>query len=196
MSLLALLAVVPLTPIFDKIPRGQQAPPKAFAEGARLPGKPPPAIKDALGAWQLDYSLDDVNFSDGNAELIVNLILKLEENGTYQMVYAARWGNPPVRGKDAAGITVDEAGSYKLSGDVLILQPDETMQADIEKNKVMRREPIHSEKHVFVIHWESKRIHLVGRCAVYQVDPICKNPDLSNVWFTLKGSVGRRLFGR
>lgn len=195
MPMLALLAVVPLTPIFSKIPRAEQAPPKVFVEGARLPGKPPPAAKDALGSWQLDYSLDDAQLSDGNAELLVNMILKLEEDGTYQLVYAARWGNPPIRGKDAGGVTVDEVGSYKLTGDVLILQSDETMKADLEKNKVMRREPIHPEKHVFVIHWESKRIHLVGRCAAYQVDPVCKDLDLPNVWFTLKGSLGKRLFG-
>jgi hypothetical protein len=196
MSLLLMLVSVPLTPIFDRIPRAEQQPPKAYAEGVRLPGKPPPALKDLQGAWQLGYELADAQLSDGNAELIVNMVLQLDADGTYHLSYAARWGNPPLRGKDAKGITVDESGTFKLSGDVLLLDPAETMLAELERNKVVRREPTRSEKHVYVVHWESKRIHIAGRCARYQVDPICQDPDVQNVWYTLKGSVGRRLFGR
>lgn len=194
MSLLVLLATVPLTPIFDKIPRSEQAPPKAFEDGGRLPGKPAPELKNAFGSWQMDYSLEDVDIAAGNADLIVHLKLELNQDGSYQMVYAARWGRPPGKGKNAGGVNVDETGTYKLTGDVLILESTETMKTDVEKTKAGRREPIKPEKHVFVMHWESKRIHLVGRCAAYQVDPICQNPDLPNVWFTLRGP-GKRLFG-
>jgi hypothetical protein len=111
-------------------------------------------------------------------------------------VYSANWGNPPLKGKDARGITIEESGTYKLSSDVLILDPEESTRSDMVKRKPTNREPIGNEKHVFVVHWETKRIHIAGRCASYQVDPLCLYTDVSNVWFTLKGSLGKRIFGR
>ena len=188
MSLLALLAVVPLGQILDRIPRAEQEPPKAFSEGVRLPGRPAPNPEDVHGEWQFSYELDDAYIAERRAELIVSLELRLEKDGSYRLTYAARWGKPPLRGKDARGITIDETGIYKLSGDVLLLDPEETMRAELEKKTVVSREPARNEKHVFVLHWESKRIHLAGRCAKYQVDPICQDPDVENAWYTLKRS--------
>ena len=62
----------------------------------------------------------------------------------------------------------------------------------------MRNKPAGSlglanDKHLFVVHWETKRIHLAGRCAGYQVDPICKDWQTENVWFTFKGPQGPKL---
>jgi hypothetical protein len=196
MSVLWLLVNVPLGPILDKIPRGEQDPPKVFAEGVRLPGKPPPSVEDLQGTWQFGYTEEDARLADGEADLIMSMVLQLEKDGSYRLTYAARWGNPPGRGKDARGITIDETGTYKLSADVLLLDPAETLRAEFEKNKLLSREPARSEKHVYVVHWESKRIHLAGRCAKYQLEPLCHDPDVANVWYTLRGSMGKRLFGR
>jgi hypothetical protein len=196
MSLLAILAVVPLGQILERIPRAEQEPPKAFAEGVRLPGRPPPGVDSLHGKWQFGYEMNDAPLADGNAGLEVSLAIQLEKDGSYRLTYDARWGNPPGRGKDARGITVDEIGTYKLSGDVLLLDPAETLRAELVKSKVVSREPAHNEKHVYVVHWESKRIHLAGRCAKYQVDPICHDYDVENVWYTLKGSVAKRFLSR
>jgi hypothetical protein len=194
--MLAILAVVPLGQILERIPRAEQEPPRVFAEGVRLPGKPPPEPDSVHGKWQSGYEVNDAPLAEGNADLTVSLAVQLEKDGSYRLTYDARWGNPPGRGKDARGITIDEIGSYKISGDVLLLDPAETMRAELLKNKVVSREPVHSEKHVYVVHWESKRIHLAGRCAKYQVDPICQEYDVENVWYTLKGSAAKRFLGR
>jgi hypothetical protein len=196
MSILALLAVVPLGQILERIPRAEQEPPRAFAEGVRLPGKPPPEARSLQGKWQFGYEVEDAPLAEGNASLIVSLAVQFEEDGRYRLTYDARWGNPPGRGKDARGITIDEIGTYKLSGDVLLLDPTESMRADLTKNKVVAREPVHNEKHVFVVHWESRRIHLAGRCARFQVDPICQEYDVENVWYTLRGSAAKRFLAR
>lgn len=194
--MLAILAVVPLGQILERIPRAEQEPPRAFAEGVRLPGKPPPEPDSLHGKWQSGYEVNDAPLAEGNADLTVSLAVQLEKDGSYRLTYDARWGNPPGRGKDARGITIDEIGSYRISGDVLLLDPAETMRAELLKNKVVSREPVHNEKHVYVVHWESKRIHLAGRCAKYQVDPICQEYDVENVWYTLKGSAAKRFLGR
>jgi hypothetical protein len=196
MSLLAFLVTIPLGDFINKMPKDQQQPPKRFVEGVRLPGKPPASAKDLHGEWQLGYEAYDVQTSEGTAEIIVNMAIDFKPDGNYQLVYSANWGNPPLKGKNAVGVTVEESGTYKLSSDVLILDPVESTRSDMVKRKATSREPVENEKHVFVVHWETKRIHLAGRCAVYQVDPLCLDTDVSNVWFTLKGSLGRRFFGR
>lgn len=185
MSILAILAVVPLGQILERIPRAEQEPPKAFAEGVRLPGKPPPA-GSLHGEWKYGYEVADAPLQEGNADLEVSLAVQFDADGNYRLTYDARWGNPPGRGKDARGITIDEIGTYRLSGDVLLLDPAETFRAERVKSKVVSREPAHNEKHVYVVHWESKRIHLAGRCARYQLDPICHDYDVENVWYTLR----------
>jgi hypothetical protein len=191
MSILAMLAVVPLGQILERIPRAEQEPPKTFAEGIRLPGKPPPLDSNIHGKWKFGYEVDDAPLADGNADLVVNVAVQFDADGTYRLTYDARWGNPPGRGKDARGITIDEAGIWRLSGDVLLLEPAETMRAERVKNKVVGREPLHNEKHVYVVHWESRHIHLAGRCAKYQLDPICQDYDVENVWYTLKRSTSK-----
>jgi hypothetical protein len=178
------------------MPKDQQQPPRRFVEGVRLPGKPPASLQDLKGEWQIGYEAYDVQTSEGTAEIVVNMAIEFKEDGHYQLVYSANWGNPPLKGKDARGITVEESGTYKLSSDVLILDPEQSTRSDMVKRKATNREPIGNEKHVFVVHWETKRIHIAGRCASYQVDPMCLDTEVSTVWFTLKGSLGRRIFGR
>jgi hypothetical protein len=196
MSLLAFLVTIPLGDFISKMPKDQQQPPKRFVEGVRLPGKPPLTVKDIDGEWQLGYEAYDVQTNEGTAEIVINMAIEFKADGNYSLLYSANWGNPPLKGKDAHGITVEESGTYKLSSDVLILDPVESTRSDMVKRKATNREPVGNEKHVFVVHAETKRIHLAGRCATFQVDPLCLDTEVSNVWFTLKGSLGKRIFGR
>jgi hypothetical protein len=194
MSLLAILVSIPLGDILSKIPRGEQDPPKPYSESTRLPGKAPPAAGNLHGAWKLQYSEDDAQIEDFNGELIVNLVVQFEADGTYRLQYTARWGNPPGKSIDARGVTVDELGTYKLSGDMLIFDPEQVTRTDFEKSKPAGSVGLANEKHLLVVHWEPKRLHLAGRCAPYQVDPICKNWQIENAWFTFKGP-SRKLLG-
>ncbi len=186
MSLLVLLVTLPVGDWLSKLPKAEQQVPKPFVEETRLPGKPPAVAKDLVGGWQLDYSDDDAQIGDQNAELLVNLSLRIEADGRYKLKYTAHWGNPPLKDKNSRGVTVEESGTYKLSRDVLILDPAGTSQSEVHRKEVVDTLDLSNEKHVFVVHWETKRIHLAGRCASYQVDPICKNWQVENVWFTLK----------
>ena len=185
MSLLAVLVTLPVGDWLSKLPKEKQQVPKAFVESTRLPGKPPASAKEMLGAWQMDYSVDDVqvNENDFRVDLLVNLVLQLNEDGSYQLRYTGRWGKK----KPSEGITVTETGTFKLSSDVLILDPIETQKTVLEKNKPVNEYALGNDKHLFVVHWETKRIHVAGKCAPYQVDPICKDWQVENVWFTLQG---------
>jgi hypothetical protein len=191
MSLLAVLVTIPLGDWLSRLPKAEQQVPKPFVESTRLPGKAPEAARDLVGSWKLAYSEDDAQIDDHSVELLVNLVVEFKEDGTYQLKYAARWGNPPIKHKDSRGVDVDESGTWKVSSDVLILDPLEVTRHDVVKNKAVDSIGIANEKHLFVVHWEPKRIHLAGRCAPYQVDPICKDWQVENAWFTFKGKPRR-----
>lgn len=183
MSLLALLVTIPLGDILSKLPKEKQQVPQEYTESTRLPGKPPASAKDLLGAWQMDYSQDDVQVEDFNVDLLVRMTVQINEDGTYLLRYSGRWG----KGKSTRGLTVDESGTYKLSSDVLILDPEEVTRTEIEGNKPAASYGLANEKHLYVVHAETKRIHLAGRCAPWQLDPVCKNWRVENAWFTFHG---------
>src|SRR5687768_8751907 len=94
MSLLAILVTLPIGDWLSKLPKEKQQVPKAFVESTRLPGKPPASVKDVLGAWQMDYSVDDVRVEDNDfdVDLVVNMVLQLNEDGSYQLRYKGQWG--------------------------------------------------------------------------------------------------------
>lgn len=183
MPLLALLVTIPLGDILSKLPKARQQVPQEYTESTRLPGNPPASARSLLGAWQMDYSEDDVQVEDFNVDLLVKMVVQFNEDGTYLLRYSGRWG----KNKQARGLTVDESGTYKLSSDVLILDPDEVTKTDVERDKAVASFGLANEKHLFVVHAEPRRIHLAGRCAPWQVDSICKNWRVENVWFTFQG---------
>lgn len=187
MVLLALLVNIPLGDFLEKLPRAKQQVPQAYEESTRLPGKPPASAKDLHGAWQMDYSEDDVIVNDYNVDLGVRMVVQFNPDGTYQLQYSGRWG----KGKDARGVTVDETGTFKLSSDVLILDPTEVTRTDIERRKPVASIGLANEKHLFIVHAETARIHLAGRCSNYQLDPICKDWQVENAWFTFKDSAAK-----
>lgn len=183
MPLLALLVSIPLGDILSKLPREKQQVPQEYNERTRLPGKAPASAADIVGAWQMDYAEDDVQVEDFNVDLIVKMVVQFKPDGTYLLRYSGRWG----KGKEARGVDIDENGSYKLSRDVLILDPSQVTRTDIERNKPAGSFGLANDKHVFVVQAETRRIHLAGRCAAWQVDPICKNWKVENAWFTFQG---------
>ena len=90
-------------------------------------------------------------------------------------------------------MNVEETGEYSLSGEVLLLEPRSTERTDIEKNTVARQQVIANENHVWIVRTEKGRLHVAGRCAKYQVDPICRVS--ANVWFSMDAEVSIRRLG-
>jgi hypothetical protein len=128
MPLLALLVTIPLGDILSKLPKAKQQVPQEYTESTRLPGLPPASVKNLVGAWQMDYSEDDVQVEDFNVDLLVKMVVQFNDDGTYLLRYSGRWG----KNKDARGLDVAETGTYKLSSDVLILDPNEVTKTDVE----------------------------------------------------------------
>ena len=165
-------------------------PPQPFTERVTLPGNIPADAQAVWGGWMYGYTQkDDVVIEGNRTQLGVSLMLDLKEDGTYRMHYSARWGD-----SFTWGLNVSEVGKYSLSGEVLLLEPQQTEHADIENSRIVKPQTIDNENHVWIVRVEGKsRLHVAGRCAKYQVDPACKASP--NVWFTMKGELKlRRIF--
>lgn len=175
-------------------------PPAPFDEKVVLPGKVPPTAKSLAGSWQYSYLLQDAKFEGGEGDLVVGTTLMLREEGTYQLHYHARWNLPrpiplpgPVSTAGMKGRNVTEEGRFHLSGEVLLLEPSATQYADLENDALVNRELIRNENHTWVVRLDRTRLVLAGRCAAYQVDPVCTTTPL--VWFQMKAQLGRRWLG-
>ena len=63
----------------------------------------------------------------------------------------------------------------------------------MNNNKVVNERVIDSEKHVLIVRLDQTQLAVAGRCANYQVDPVCKTTP--NIWYTMKAEVGKRWVG-
>jgi hypothetical protein len=188
----ALLLVAGLGPAFGTFGRENRPPPQPYTELVVLPGKPPIMDKELFGAWELTYRLDDAQLEDGRAELLVVLFVNLHEDGSYELDYSARWGG--IAGYGARALTVSEQGSFSRSGEVLLLDPSRTIRSEIQAQVMVSQTPIPDENHVLITSRDGKYLHVAGRCAKYQIDPICKATP--NIWYSMRSELGRRWLQR
>jgi hypothetical protein len=179
--------------------------PQPFDEKVTLPGKIPPSVKSISGSWMFHYQLKNAAIEGRDeGDLLVSTVLMLREDGTYQLHYHASWNLPrSVLGgvvptvDDRGGMkgrNVSETGRFTLSGEVLILEPDRVDYAEIEKNTAVHQQQIENEKHTLVIRLDKARLSVAGRCASWQVDPICRDTPI--IWYPMKAQVGTRWLGR
>jgi hypothetical protein len=188
----AMLLVIALGPAFGTFGREKRPPPQPYTELVVLPGKPPIMDKELIGAWELVYRLDDAQLEDGRAELSVHLFLHLHEDGSYELNYSARWGG--IAGYGARTLTVSEEGSFSRSGEVLLLEPARTVRAEIQAQVLVSQAPIPDENHVWIVRRDGKYLHVAGRCATYQIDPICRVTP--TIWYSMRSELGRRWLQR
>jgi hypothetical protein len=189
-------------PFFGMGPGRGSKPPQPFDEQVTLPGKIPPTVKSLAGAWHFVYRLDDATLEGGRTDLMVVHTLMLREDGTYRLLYSARWnlprplpGMPTSTGADGMkGRNVQETGHFSLSGEVLLLQPDVVEYADVEHNALVNREVIANESHTLIVRLDKARLAVAGRCASYQIDPVCVKTPI--VWYPMKAQLGTRWLGR
>jgi hypothetical protein len=183
-------------PLFGMFAR-ETKPPQPFDEDVTLAGKVPPSVKSLSGAWQFNYRLGDAKLEGGSNNLLVVITLMLKEDGTYHLSYLARWNLPrgvvplPIR---MDGINVAENGKYSLSGEVLLLEPDGTMFANIEDNMAKPAQSIANENHTWIVRLDKAHLAVAGRCASYQVDPVCRETPL--IWYSMNAQIGTRWLGR
>ncbi len=188
----ALLLAAGLGPAFGTFGRESRPPPQPYTELVVLPGKPPVMDKELIGAWELVYRLDEGPLEDGRAELRVNLFLDLHEDGSDELNYSARWGG--IAGYGARALTVSEQGSFSRSGEVLLLEPARTVRAEIQAQVLVSQAPIPDENHVLIMRRDGKYLHVAGRCARYQIDPICRTTP--TIRYSMRSELGRRWLQR
>jgi hypothetical protein len=183
---------------------GRGKPPQPFDDGVVLPGKIPATVKSVSGSWQFGYMLDDAALEGGPADLSVNTFLMLHEDGTYQLNYNARWNLPraPLPGtrpisdvvNGMKGRVVNESGHFSLSGEVLLLQPDVVEYGVLEGHTVVNLQKIANESHTLIVRLNKAKLAVAGRCASYQVDPVCTETPI--IWYPMKAQIGLRWLGR
>ena len=67
-------------------------PPQPYTEKVTLPGKMPFDAKGVLGSWRYTYFVNDKVLEDGQTRLFFTLSVRLEKDGSYALLYSARWG--------------------------------------------------------------------------------------------------------
>ena len=190
--LAATLLATAIGPIFGSIARDND-PPQPYTETVKLPGNSPQAQRDLHGAWMYDYREEDAALEDGRDLLLVTIYFHLHENGTYELLYSARWGGFGIS-PTSKGLNVRETGTYSVSRGMLMLKPETTVRSEITGNTVVSNRPIANENHVLIAHVEKAKLHVAGRCAQYQIDPACRASP--NIWFSMKSQLGRRWLQR
>lgn len=181
--------VMAVGPGFGTFGREKRPPPQPFTDLVVMPGMPPMLPKEVFGAWELQYQLDDAQLEDGRTELLVHLMIDLHEGGSYQLHYSARWGG--IVGLGTRGIVVNEQGSWSLSTEVLLLEPSSTGRSEVHDQFVLNQKTIANENHVLIVSRDGKYLHAAGRCAKFQIDPICRTA--TNIWFTMRAELRTRL---
>lgn len=174
--------------VLKSLEQPKEWPMAPFNETVVIPGSVAAAAKDVHGGWQFDYHDDEAQMEQGSTRLDVALLLLLREDGTYRLRYTARWGA-------AQGFTASEAGTFKLSGEVLLLDPQATETSDLASGAVKNRQQLDNQSHVLIARVEKKKkLHVAGKCTQWQIDPICRVAD--NVWYSYKPSLAARKMDR
>lgn len=148
------------------------------------PGAVPVALSDLGGAWFNRQTIQDAQLEIGGTVpwLFHALWLWLWDDGTYDLVYQTYWGsraNHPQR----RAIDVRESGRFSLAGGRLSLEPNVTRQLEVRGGKRQRRTP-NNDPRTYKARVDGGFLNLAGRCATYQVEPVCHRPH--DVWFSLR----------
>jgi hypothetical protein len=192
MGIAETLVAVAVVPWFGTASGDTGPPPQPYTEKVTLPGGIPADVTDLAKSWMYGYSLKDAVLKEGRRELFVTITVNLKADGSYELLYGARWGE--LGGVISKGLKVQESGKYSLSGEVLLLEPQTTVRTDIKYDSVVKQQTITNENHVWIVRAEKKRLHVAGRCARYQMDPVCQVEP--NVWFSLSAEGGVQFIGR
>jgi hypothetical protein len=201
----SVLVVAALGPFFG-VGADRSKSPQPFNDKVVLPGMVPPTMKSLGGSWHYGYMLREASLEGGKSNLIVGTALTLRDDGTYLLHYHARWnlaavplpdpGAAPTSGSLTGmdGRNVTEVGRFSLSGEMLLLEPTTIEYADLDDNRLVNQQTIKNQNRALVVRLEKARMAVGGRCARYQVDPVCLKTPV--VWYSMKAQIGARWLGR
>ncbi|HEY8521332.1 MAG TPA: hypothetical protein VIN61_14740 [Gammaproteobacteria bacterium] len=140
-----------------------------------LPGTLPDRTNDVTGAWFFRERLADAQLEVGREPwLYYSLWLWLRQDGTYDLVYQASWGSRAREAPGFGGIDVREAGRFKIgAGGVLLVEPETTRATEIRAGNRSAR-TLSNEDREYLVRVDRGYLNVAGRCATYQVEPICR----------------------
>jgi hypothetical protein len=177
-----------LTRVERADPRMDRPPPKAIKSDTTLPGHAPEDAKDIAGQWNFSSHEPNARMEHGvEPYLGYGMILKLEEDGRYELAYWAYWGTRSSDSPAFSGVDVRETGRFSLSGEILLLEPQTTSYARKSAGAV-NRQSIANERRAYLIKRDKGYLHIAGRCAGYQVEPICR--EARDVGYALRWGFG------
>lgn len=169
-------------------PRMDRPPPKAIKSDTTLPGHTPEDAKDIAGQWNFSSHEPNARMEHGTEPYLgYGMILKLEAEGRYELAYWAYWGTRGSGSPAFNGVDVRESGRFSLSGEILLLEPETTAFAK-KSGGTVHRQTIANERRAYLIKRDKGYLHIAGRCAGYQVEPICR--EARDVGYALRWGYG------
>jgi len=166
-------------------------PPQVLTDETALPGRRPYNASALRTGWQYTYLEPKARVEPGKqVPMRTRIHLWFGDDGVYQLFYSARWSSSgaanPIGARDMDGVDVNESGKFSLSDDILLLEPTRTDFTQRAKGAVVRQEIAENQRRVYLVHAEPTTLHIAGRCASYQVEPICR--EGSNIWYQLSAT--------
>jgi hypothetical protein len=169
-------------------PRMDRPAPRVIKSDTTLAGQTPPDAKDIAGQWTFSTHEPNARMEHGlEPHLAYGMFLKLEADGRYELVYWANWGTRGSNSPSFAGVDVRESGRFSLSGEILLLEPETTSFAR-KTGGTLHRQSIANERRAYLIKRDKAYLNIAGRCAGYQVEPICR--DARDVGYSLRWGYG------
>jgi len=154
-----------------------------------LPGEDVAAASEAEGIWSISNTENRVSIEGGPVVpmLYYALHLKIESDGTYELVYQAYWGTRDSSDPNMRAIDVREAGRVSFANRRMRLEPQATTVKERRPGGVEVNGPLANETREYRVALERAYLNLGGRCAQYQVEPICRQPR--EIWYSLRAGV-------
>jgi len=158
-----------------------------------LPGNVPLDAASLLGSYHLQHQARALQ-NQGVAPLYTSTInLQLRKDGRYRLDYLVSTPTRLPSDPSYKGIQVAEQGGFSLSNAILLLEPQTTEITRVRNGGIADpKEVIGNERRVYVIRVRTVvrnqsvkntvAINLVGRCASYQLEPVCSQSK--NVWYS------------
>lgn len=165
--------------------------PKPFAENGSLPGSALSHRPDKPGEWWFRHIDDGIRLESGHVpRLFFSQSFWFYPNGSYDLVYQAWWGARASNDPRFNAVDTREHGKYTISDGKLRLEPESTQHIQVSGGK-RTVEMIANESRTYLISQSGRSLHIAGRCAKFQVEPICR--ESPKVWYTLKDINSRNL---
>lgn len=163
-------------------------PPATVLQGP-LPGEAVTGSGEVDGIWGMSATENSVRVDEGGPVVPVlyyALYLKIESNGTYELAYQAYWGSRDSSDPNMRAIDVREAGRASFANNRLRLEPQTTTAAERRPGSEITG-AIDNEPREYRVALDGAYLNIAGRCAQYQVEPICR--QLRDVWYSLRSGV-------